>query len=152
MADEPIVTVTPDSRGLRALAKLRDELLNVKGAEKKAAIRVLRKARENAASRPTPQARMVASGMVARNGTVIGFGSRRVFGRGAEGGVKLGLIAYGSEFGSFARQFHAPWQQGPGSGYWLHPAAEQNPEMDEVLEEHVDGAIDAAIRVSKIGF
>ena len=90
---------------------------------------------------------MVASGMQARNGTVIGFGSRRVFGRGAESGVKLGFIAFGSEFGSFAKQFGAPWNSCPGAGYWLHPAAEgHNPGLDKAHEAHVDDAIDAAIR------
>lgn len=133
--------------GIRALTTLRRELEKVETLRQTAARRVLEQARRNAAARPTPQARMVASGMQARNGTVIGFGSRRVFGRGAEGGVKLGLIAFGSEFGSTHRQFGKPWTSGPGSGYWLHPAAEgHNPEVDEAHEDHADKAIDAAIR------
>ena len=132
--------------GVRALAALKRELEKVGTLRQTAAKRVLERARRNAAARPTPQARMVASGMQARNGAVIGFGSRRVFGRGAESGVKLGLIAFGSEFGSFAKQFGAPWEQGPGSGYWLHPAAEgDNPGLDKAQEEHVDQAIDTAI-------
>jgi hypothetical protein len=144
-----MVTVTGnvDARGRLAINKLVASLIDVRRSEQIAARRILRKAQSNAASRPTPQARMVASGMFARRGAVIGFGSRRVFGRGAEG-VKLGFLAYGSEFGSDTHRQFGPRNE---SGYWLHPAAEQNPEMDEVLEEHVDDAIDAAIRVSKIG-
>ena len=133
--------------GVRALAALKRELEAVESLRQTAAKRVLEQARRNANSRPTPQARMVASGMQARNGTVIGFGSRRVFGRGAEGGVKLGLIAFGSEFGSTHKQFHAPWTSGLGAGYWLHPAAEgENPQLDKAHEDQVDAAIDAAIR------
>jgi hypothetical protein len=143
--------VTVDPRGQRAIDRLLDALTDGRRTEQEAAKRILSKARQTAASRPTPQARMVASGMMARRGVVIGFASRRVFGRGAEGGVKLGHIAFGSEFGSTYKQFGAPWESGEGSGYWLHPAAERNPAIDEVLEDHVDDAIDAAIRVSKIG-
>lgn len=133
--------------GVRALAALKRELEAVESLRQTAARRVLEQARRNAESRPTPQARMVASGMQARNGTVIGFGSRRVFGRGSPDGVKLGLIAFGSEFGSTHKQFGAPWTSGAGSGYWLHPAAEgHNPSLDQAHEDHVDDAVDAAIR------
>lgn len=144
-----MVTVTSDldSRGRRALNKLQDALLDVRRVRQNAAQRVLKQATQNAAGRPTPQARMVASGMIARRGTVIGFGSRRVFGRGAGSGVKLGFLAYGSEFGSST---HAQFGPRNESGYWLNPAADA-PGLDDVLDEHVDGAIDAAIRVSKIG-
>lgn len=145
---KPMVSVTTDPRGQRALATLRDALLNTKATRQNAAARVLKQARENAASRPTPQARMVASGMTARRGTVIGFGSRKVMGSGRSEPVKLGFLAYGSEFGSSTHRQFGPRRE---SGYWLNPAADSN-DLDEVLEEHVDGAIDAAIRVSKIGF
>lgn len=132
--------------GVRALARLRSELEKVEPLRQTAARAILEQARRNAASRPTPQARMVASGMLARNGTVIGFGSKRVFGSGSPEGVKLGLIAFGSEFGSTHRQFGRPWDSGPGSGYWLHPAAEgRNPDLDKAHEKYVDKAIDAAI-------
>lgn len=148
MPTKPMVTVTPDSRGPRALDKLRSALLDTKGVRQNAAVRVLKEAKQNAASRPTPQARMVASGMIARRGTVIGFASRRVFGSGRSTPVKLGVLAYGSEFGSNTHRQFGPRNE---SGYWLNPAGDEA-DLDEVLEEHVDDAIDAAIRVSKIGF
>lgn len=132
--------------GALALAVLKRELERVGTTRDTAARAILKVARQNAAARPTPQARMVASGMLARNGTVIGFAGRRVFGRGARDGVKLGLLAFGSEFGSLHRQFVAPWESGPGSGYWLHPAAEgHNPGIDKAQEDHADEAIDRAI-------
>jgi hypothetical protein len=128
--------------GVRALATLRRELEKTETLRQTAAKRVLEQARRNAGGKPTPQARMVASGMMARNGTVIGFGSRRVFGSGSDG-VKLGFLAYGSEFGS---DTHRQFGRRNESGYWLHPAAEQNPAIDEAHEDHADEAIDAAIR------
>ena len=130
--------------GARALATLRQELEKVETLRQTAARRILDQARRNAGRRPTPQARMVASGMLARNGTVIGFGSRRIFGSGSDGPVKLGHLAYGSEFGSATHRQFGPRNE---SGYWLHPAAEgHNPELDVAQEEHADEAIDAAIR------
>ena len=129
--------------GVRALATLKRELEKTETLRQTAAKRVLEQARRNAASRPTPQARMVASGMMARNGTVIGFGSRRVFSSGSDGPVKLGHLAYGSEFGSST---HRQFGRRNESGYWLHPAADQNPAVDEAQEDHADKAIDAAIR------
>lgn len=130
--------------GVRALATLRSELNKVESVRQTAARAVLDKARQNAGGRPTPQARMVASGMIARRGTVIGFGSRRVFGSGSPDGVRLGFLSYGAEFGSSThRQFGARNE----SGYWLHPAAEgDNPKLDDAHEDYVDKAIDAAIR------
>ena len=130
--------------GARALATLRRELEKADTLRQTAARRILDQARRNAGRRPTPQARMVASGMQARNGTVIGFGSRRIFGSGSDGPVKLGHLAYGSEFGSSTHRQFGPRNE---SGYWLHPAAEgNNPELDEAQEDHADKAIDAAIR------
>jgi hypothetical protein len=134
--------------GARAMEVLRRDLLNTAKVRNDVAWAILKKARTNAAGRPTPQARMVAAGMTVPRGkgVVIGFAGRRVFGSGSDG-VKLGLIAFGSEFGSTHKQFGAPWTQGPGSGYWLHPAAEgHNPAIDTEQERHADQAIDAAIR------
>ena len=131
--------------GVRALTKLRIELERVETLRQTAAKRVLEQARRNAASRPTPQARMVASGMQARNGTVIGFASRRVFGSGSDGPVRLGHLSYGSEFGSNTHRQFGPRNE---SGYWLHPAADQNPDVDEAHEDHADEAIAAAIRAA----
>lgn len=133
--------------GVRALATLARELEKTETLRQTAARRVLSQARRNAASKPTPQARMVASGMQARNGTVIGFGSRRVFGSGSDEPVKLGFLAYGSEFGSSRHRQFGPRNE---SGYWLHPAADQNPAVDEAHEDHADEAIDAAIRAAGV--
>ena len=130
--------------GARALATLKRELEKVETVKTTAARAILEQARHNAAKRPTPQARMVASGMIARRGTVIGFASRRVFGSGSPDGVRLGFLSYGAEFGSSThRQFGS---RNP-EGYWLHPAAEgHNPDLDKAHDKYVDDAIDAAIR------
>lgn len=129
--------------GARALEVLRRELEKTTSVEQEVARAILSKAQRNARSRPTPQARMVASGMTARRGVVIGFASRRVFGSGNQG-VKLGFLAYGSEFGSNTHKQFGPRRE---SGYWLHPAAEgHNPDIDKAHEDHADEAIDAAIR------
>jgi len=133
--------------GARAMLVMRREILDSKATEQKVARAILDQARSNARRSPTPQARMVAAGMVARRGVVIGFASKRVFGSGSDRPVKLGFVAFGSEFGSTHRQFGAPWTHGPGSGYWLHPAAEgRNPGIDKAEEDYLDHAIDAAIR------
>jgi hypothetical protein len=131
--------------GARALQVLERELLDIDKLRQEAARAVLSKAQRNAQSRPTPQARMVASGMTVKRGTVIGFASRRVFGAGSLG-VKLGFLAYGSEFGSNTHRQFGPRNE---SGYWLNPAADgENDEIDEAHESQVDRAIDAAIRAA----
>lgn len=132
--------------GVRALSKLRSDLEKTGSFRQSAARAILDQARRNASRRPTPQARMVASGMMARNGTVIGFGSRRVFGSGSPGGVRLGFLSYGAEFGSSTHSQFGPRRT---EGYWLHPAAEDhNPDLDREHEDYVDKAIDAAIRTA----
>jgi hypothetical protein len=130
--------------GARAMDVLWRELEKTETVEQEVARAVLKKAQSDARNRPTPQARMVASGMIARRGVVIGFASRRVFGAGSNEGVKLGFLAYGAEFGSNTHRQFGPRRE---SGYWLHPAAEgHNSEIDEAHEDHADEAIDAAIR------
>lgn len=132
--------------GARAMEVLRRELLDSDKLEAEVARAILAKAKSNAARRPTPQARMVASGMVARRGTVIGFGNRRVFGSGNPTGVRLGFLSYGSEFGSNTHRQFGPRNE---AGYWLHPAAEgENPEIDQAEDSYLDDAIDAAIRAA----
>lgn len=130
--------------GARALNVLRRELLDSAKVEAEVARAILLKAKSNAARRPTPQARMVASGMVARRSTVIGSANRRVFGSGSSTGVRLGFLAFGSEFGSNTHRQFGPRNE---AGYWLHPAAEgENREIDMVEGTYLDDAIDAAIR------
>lgn len=129
--------------GVRALEVLRRELEVTRHVENEVARSILSKAQRNARNRPTPQARMVASGMTVKRGVVIGFASRRVFGSGNTG-VRLGFLAYGSEFGSNTHTQFGPRNE---SGYWLHPAAEgHNSDIDKAHEDHADEAIDAAIR------
>src|SRR5688572_17748790 len=113
--------------GARALGVLRREVEKTNDVRTEAARAVLDKAHRNARGRPTPQARMVASGMIVRHGTVIGFAGRRVFGAGTTG-VKLGFLAFGSEFGSSTNHQLGPRNE---AGYWLNPAAEgHNPDID----------------------
>jgi hypothetical protein len=130
--------------GARAMETLRRELLDTDRVRQEAAKAVLDRAQQLARSRPTPQARMVASGMQVKRGTVIGFAGTRVFGSGSRIPVKLGFLAFGSEFGSNTnRQFGTRRE----SGYWLNPAAEgTNAGIDEAHEDDLDAAIDAAIR------
>ncbi len=130
--------------GARAMETLRRELLDTEKLRYEAARAVLDKAQRNARGRPTPQARMVASGMRVKRGTVIGFAGTRVFGAGSAQPVKLGVLAYGSEFGSNQHRQFGPRRE---SGYWLNPAAEGiNPGIDDAHEDDLDQAIDAAIR------
>ena len=130
--------------GARAMDVLRRELLNTRAVEDEVGRAILKRAQRNAGGHPTPQARMAASGLIARRGTVIGFGSKRVFGSGSPGGVKLGLIQYGAEFGSSTHRQFGPRNE---AGYFLHPAAEgHNPDIDKAQEADVDKAIDDAIR------
>jgi hypothetical protein len=129
--------------GARAMEALRRAILDTKRLEADVAKGILSKAQSNARRRPTPQARMVASGMVARRGVVIGFASKRILGSGGEP-VKLGHLAYGSEFGSNTHRQFGPRRE---SGYWLHPAAEEpNREIDKAEDDYLDDA--TAIRTA----
>ena len=130
--------------GARALEALRRELLDADHVEADVARAILRTAQDLARRRPTPQARMVASGMVVRRGTVIGFASRRIIGSGSTEPVKLGHLAFGSEFGSNTHRQFGPRRE---SGYWLHPAAEgPNTDIDRAEDDYLDEAVDTAIR------
>lgn len=133
--------------GARAVTVLRREILDTKRLQNEVARAVLAKAQANARRRPTPQARMVAEGMVVRRGVVIGSAGKRIFGSGSDRPVKLGHLAYGAEFGSNThRQFGSDRRE---SGYWLHPAAEgQNADTDKAEDSYLDKAINAAIRAA----
>ncbi len=96
------------------------------------ATQILEQARRNAASKPTPQARMAAENMAVQGGTIAPSSS----GAAAD-------VAIGSEFGSTVyAQFHKG--RNP-RGYWLYPAgrmvAERNGEetLDQVLRRAVGG-------------
>jgi hypothetical protein len=142
----------PDLKdGARSLRVLTQEMKDTRKLQNEMARAILAKARSNAASRPTPQARMVSRAMIVTRGVVLGRANRMILGGGEGKPVKLGFLLYGSEFGSFHRQFGAPWTSGPGSGYWLHPAAEgRNPQIDKAEESFLDRAINTAIRAAGI--
>lgn len=132
--------------GARAIDKLIRQLLSTDRVEQDMARSVLAKAQSNARGRPTPQARMVADAMFAKKGVIIGSAGRRVFGSGSDRPVKLGHLAYGSEFGSNTHRQFGPRRE---SGYWLHPAAERpNRDLDKSEDNWLDKAIDAAIRAA----
>ena len=138
----------PDLKdGARAVRVLSKEVKDTRRLQNEMARAILAKARSNAASRPTPQARMVAAGMVVARGVVIGRGNRRILGGGGGKPVKLGVLAYGAEFGSNQfRQFGSDRRE---SGYFLHPAAEnQNTGIDKAEESFLDRIINTAIRAA----
>lgn len=101
---------------------------------------VIVQARKRAAGHPTPQARMAATGIEARNGALYGAPGRIVFGRG--GAVALGEIVWGAEMGSsIYRQFGARHSRGA----WLYPAGEDDRTVDlferGYIEDQIVGAI-----------
>jgi hypothetical protein len=133
--------------GARAVRVLRREISETRRLENEVARAVLKKARSNAQARPTPQARMVAEGMLVSRGTVIGRANKRIFGAGSGRAVKLGVLAYGAEFGS--NQYRQFGRDRKESGYWLHPAAEEpNRDIDKSEDSYLDMAIDAAIKAA----
>ena len=87
----------------------------------------MEQAKKNAAGRPTPQAPMAASVMVAEGGNIFPRGSA---------GIPEVAVGIGSEFGSAVwPQFH----RGPNPrGYWLYPATRDSSVLgkaDKSLEE-----------------
>ncbi len=92
----------------------------------------LEKARQNAASSPTPQAPMAASAMSVSGSEL------RVTAGGAPSEV-----AFGSEFGSdIYLQFHKPHN---ARGYWLMPAAE-SPSVLKAGDDAIENIMDRIIR------
>lgn len=102
----------------------------------------LERARTNAGGRPTPQARMAASGLEVGAGGVLGDPGTVVHGRG--GSATLADVGGGSEFGSTIYPQFGPRQ---GRGAWLAPAVDDAPEgARPEAERLLDDAIKAAIR------
>lgn len=118
--------------GQRTIRRILKELDQPEELEHKFAEAILAQAVRNAASRPTPQARMAAANMEVRDATI---GPRAV-------GVPASEVAMGSEFGSATYlQFHRPPNQ---AGYWLYPATRDVyalSQMDKELEQMLDEAI-----------
>lgn len=129
--------------GARAVKVLRREIRDTDRLQNELAFALLDRAQANARQRPTPQARMVAEGMVVRRGVVIGHAGKQIVGSGGRP-VALGHLAYGAEFGSDTYRQFGPRRE---SGYWLTPAAEQpNTNIDKAEDNYLDRAISAAIR------
>lgn len=94
-------------------------------------------AKRRAAGRPTPQARMAATGIEARRGAVYGSSSRIVTGKG--GSTTLGAIAWGAEMGSTRfRQFGARHS----GGTWIFPAGNDPAVADRLSATYVEQIID----------
>lgn len=108
------MAVSPEVAGA-TLATLADRLTDTRKLRKDYAWAIRRKAEANAAGRPTPQAQRAAQGLRVKGGTVLGFPNTRV------GGVRMGAISFGAEFGSNVYPQFAPRRE---SGYFLGPAAE----------------------------
>lgn len=116
------------ARVIRRLLKRLDEPENLAHSYAEA---VLIQARQNAASKPTPQARMAADNLHVEGSDIVPVAG----GAPAE-------VAIGSEFGStLYKQFHA----GPNPrGYWLWPAGEAQTTLkagDAALELEIQKAI-----------
>ena len=113
--------------GQRALRRILKELQKPDDLEQDYARAILDQAKKNAAGKPTPQARMAASVMVAEGGNIFPRGSA---------GIPEVAVGIGSEFGSAVwPQFH----RGPNPrGYWLYPATRDSAVLgkaDKSLEE-----------------
>lgn len=117
--------------GQRTIRRILRELEQPEELEHKFAEAVLAQAVRNAASKPTPQARMAAENLDVQGASI-----------GPSAGGAPAEVAIGSEFGS-ARylQFHKPPNP---RGYWLYPAAESVQALaagDKALEDMLQAAI-----------
>jgi hypothetical protein len=117
--------------GQRTIARILRELEQPAELEHKYAEALLKQAKRNAASKPTPQARMAAENMVVEGASI-----------GPLAGGAPEEVAIGSEFGS---HIYPQFQRQPNpAGYWLYPAAESTEvlaEMDGELEKMLDRII-----------
>jgi hypothetical protein len=118
--------------GRRTIRRILKELDQPDELEHKFAEAILAQAVRNAASRPTPQARMAAANMSVQGATIAPLSS----------GTPAAEVAIGSEFGSSQ---YAQFHRSPNpAGYWLYPAVrstEALAEMDKDLEAMLDEAI-----------
>lgn len=87
---------------------------------------VLEAARAAAASHPTPQSRMAASGLAADHGSIVSPAGSIVTGSGGRPARLVDLIG-GAEWGSSAFRQFAPRNS---RGYWLIPAADAETALD----------------------
>lgn len=93
---------------------------------------ILQQAVRNAASKPTPQARMAAANLDVQGASI-----------GPSAGGPAAEVAIGSEFGSaqYLQFHHAPAPR----GLWLYPAAEDESVL-MVADKELQKVVDAAIR------
>lgn len=120
--------------GQRAIIRIQRDLDEPEGLAHEFAKAVLAQAVQNAASRPTPQARMAAAIYGVRGPDVIPLA----------GGAPWD-VAMGSEFGSnIYLQFQAPHNP---RGYWLFPAGESTAAAlkgDKALDDILKSAVRSA--------
>ena len=121
--------------GQRAINRILRQLQQPEELEHKFAEAILAQAVRNAASKPTPQARMAAANLDVQGASI-----------GPSAGGAAAEVAIGSEFGSAQYlQFHRPPNP---AGYWLYPATRDMAtlaEMDKELEAMLDEAIGAIV-------
>lgn len=99
---------------------------------------VLRRAKLRAATRPTPQAPIVASAAYARKG-IVSINTRQRVGHLR---TPAGKIAAGSEFGAERyKQFQAPHTM---KGYWMYPARD-DVNGDPVFLTKVDKSLETML-------
>lgn len=117
--------------GQRTIHRILKQLDQPSGLASEYAKAVLAQAVRNAASKPTPQARMAAA--------IYGVDGPNVV---PTAGGAPAAVAMGSEFGSGRYlQFHAPPNP---RGYWLYPAGEATATLaagDAALEDVLDKAV-----------
>jgi len=121
--------------GQKAIRRILTQLNKPEKLEHDFATAILEQAQSNAASKPTPQARMAADIMEVDNSSIVQRGSA---------GTPAVDVAIGSEFGSALwPQFHKPPNP---RGYWLYPATRDpqvlgkaDKSLEEVLQEAIRG-------------
>lgn len=90
----------------------------------------------NAASYPSPQSRMAASGLKLAGKVIAGEASTLVSSAGRS--VRLGDVLFGSEFGSMIYSQFGPRAE---RGQWLFPAADEPETIEQVERERIDPLI-----------
>lgn len=120
------------------LAAIQRELTDRDAVAQAYAEATVDQARRLAAGHPTPQARMAASGIEARDGKVYGSASAIVIGYPG-GPVPLGEIAWGAEMGSSIYPAFGPRHS---RGAWLYPAGDSDATVAQVEDTYVDAVLD----------
>jgi hypothetical protein len=118
--------------GQRAIRRILGQLQKPEGLEHRYAEAVLQIARQNAAGKPTPQARMAAQNLTVEGANI-----------GPLAGGAPAEVAIGSEFGSSEYlQFHKPPNP---AGYWLYPAT-RDPRTLKLADRSLEEVLQEAVR------